>query len=88
MKKLVKVVEVDGEGLDKLIGEKVTLLCSNYFYTGVLIGVNADDVMLEDPSIVYETGDWSGSDYSDVQKLPSKELYVRISHIESYGVLK
>ena len=38
MKKIVD--DVDGEGLEKFLGEKVLLMCSNYFYTGKLIGVN------------------------------------------------
>ena len=56
MKKLVE--QVDGEGLEGLLGEEVLLLCANYFYTGKLTGVNKTCVLLTDPSIVYETGDW------------------------------
>ena len=48
MKKIV--TEVSGEGLDKLLGEVITV-------TGTLVGVNSDCVLLENPSIVvYETG--------------------------------
>ena len=54
-----KLVEVSDEGLEGLIGERVTLLCVNYFYTGDLVGVNDTCVLLENPAIVYETGDWS-----------------------------
>lgn len=32
MRKLVE--EIAGEGLDKLLGERVTLFCLNYIYTG------------------------------------------------------
>ena len=88
MKKQVEIVEVEGEGLEMLLGERVTLLCMNYFYTGKLTGVNTDDVQLEDPSIVYETGKWSDSNYADAQSLPCKHLYVRTNSIEAYGVLK
>ena len=42
MKKLVNVTEVEGEGLTKLMGERVTLFCMNYIYTGKLVGVNED----------------------------------------------
>ena len=38
MKKIVQ--EVEGEGLVKLLGERVTLFCANYIYTGKLEGVN------------------------------------------------
>ena len=46
MKKLVE--EVNGEGLEKLIGERVTLFCCRYIYTGKLIGVNDTCVLLDD----------------------------------------
>ena len=86
MKKLIEVDE--GEGLESLLGETVTLLCANYFYTGKLIGVNQDDVLLEDAKIVYETGDWGTKDWKDAQALPTKKFYVRTAFIESFGVLK
>lgn len=37
MKKLVE--EVSGEGLEKLLGERVLIMCANYFYTGKLVAV-------------------------------------------------
>ena len=86
MKKLIEIDET--EGLQKLMGENVTLMCSSYFYTGKLVGVNDTCVLLKDPSIVYETGAWDKKDWADAQKLPSSELYVQTSHIESFGVLK
>lgn len=85
MKKLVE--EVSGEGLEKLLGERVMLMCANYFYTGKLIGVNSDCVLLQDPGIVYETGEWSGP-VKDEQKLHVKEWYVARSFIESFGRAK
>lgn len=88
MKKLVSVQEVEGEGLEALLGEKVTLFCMNYFYTGKLIGVNKTCVLLEDPAIVYSTGDFSKKSYDDCQPLHVKIFYVQISAIESFGVLK
>ena len=86
MKKLVEIDE--GEGLESLLGQNVTLLCANYFYTGTLTGVNASDVILSNPKIVYETGDWSKLEWADAQALPALILYVRTAAIESYGVLK
>ena len=86
MKKLIEIDET--EGFQKLMGEKVTLMCNAYFYTGKLIGVNTDCVLLQDPAIIYETGEWSSKDWSDAQKLPTDALYVQIGHIESFGVLK
>lgn len=88
MKKLVTTTEVEGAGLFSLMGARVLLMCSNYFYTGKLTGVNEDFVELEDPAIVYETGEWSAKAFKDEQKLPVKQFYVRIPAIESFGVAK
>ena len=82
-----KIVEVSDEGLEGLMGETVTLFCMNYFYTGKLIGVNDTCVKLQDPEIVYDTGEWSSKNWSDAQKLPN-DLYVQVSSIESFGVMK
>jgi len=85
MKKLVEVAEVEGEGLVKLLGENVMLFCLNYIYSGKLIGVNKDDVLLDQASIVYETGDLCANDFKDAQKLPNS-WYVKTVCIESYGL--
>lgn len=83
MKRVIS--EVSGKfGLDSLLGEKVLLLCGNYFYLGTLIGVNKTFVELQDASIVYETGEWSAASYKDAQKLPPYPLHVRIQWIEAY----
>ncbi len=88
MKKLVKVEEVEGEGLMALMGQRITLMCMNYFYTGELVGVNETCVMLKNPSVVYETGAYTEPEWADAQKLPSDEYYVMINSIESFGVIK
>ena len=85
MKKIIE--EVDCEGLEKLLGERITLFCARYIYTGKLKGVNERDVLLTDAGIVYETGSFDNKDWSDMQKLPH-DWYVTIASIESYGVLK
>jgi hypothetical protein len=87
MKKIVNVMEVEGEGLTALMGERVTLFCLNYIYTGLLAGVNDSCVLLKDAAIVYETGPLTTADWKDAQKLPS-DWYVNISAIESFGRLK
>ena len=87
MKKVTNVINVDGEGLVGLLGERVTLFCANYFYTGELSGVNTDTVLLIHPSIVYETGPFSEKTWKDAQALPGP-LYVRIASIEAYGIVK
>ena len=85
MKKLVE--EVNGEGLEELLGERITVFCMNYFYTGKLIGVNDTCILLTDAGIVYETGPLKDNSWSDMQELPN-DWYVQISAIESFGVLK
>lgn len=88
MKVLKEVVDVSGEGLESLLGKKITLFCMNYIYTGKLIGVNLTCVKLEDPAIVYSTGDFKDKDYSDSQPLHVKIFYIQTNSIESFGVLK
>lgn len=85
MKKIVTVQEVEGEGLLKLLDQRVILFCLNYIYTGKLTGVNNSCVLLEDPAIVYETGSFSDKKFKDAQKL-SFPVYVNISSIESFGL--
>ena len=83
MKKVVTVTEVSGEGLEGFLGEKVILLCANYFYAGTLSGVNATFVKLDAAKLVYETGPWSDKSWKDAQDLGDAH-YVMISAIESF----
>jgi hypothetical protein len=85
MKKIVN--EVQGEGLEKLLGERVTLFCMNYIYTGTLTGVNETCVLLTGAAIVYETGAFTEKNWKDAQALPH-DWYVSIASIESFGKLK
>lgn len=85
MKVLMEIKEC---GLESLMGKKVILFCANYFYTGKLVGVNKSFVKLENPAIVYETGPFTDSKYKDEQSLCTKEHYVRIPAIESFGEAK
>lgn len=82
MRKIVD--EVDGEGLEKFLGEKVLLMCANYFYTGKLIGVNESCVLLENAAIVYETGAFTEPAYKDAQVI-APLWYVQTAAIESFG---
>jgi hypothetical protein len=84
----VLVETKDKEGLEALLGQRVLLMCAGYFYEGKLVGVNKTCVKLEDPAIVYSTGAWSDTNYSDIQKLHAKEWYVRKNLIESFGISK
>jgi hypothetical protein len=86
MKKIVE--EITGEGLEKLLGEIVTLYCCRYIYCGKLVGVSETDVLLENPGIVYETGPHDEKDWKNFEPLPNNEWFVKIASIESYGVFK
>jgi hypothetical protein len=85
MKKLIE--EVDGEGYMAFVGKRITLFCDTYIYTGKLVGVSDQFVKLADPAVVYETGAFTDPTWKDAQALPH-ELYVNISHVESFGELK
>jgi hypothetical protein len=87
MKKFVQTVEVEGEGLLALMGERVTLFCERYIYTGKLTGVNDTCVLLEDAYIVYDTGSFDNPKWAQAEKLP-KDWYVSRGKIESFGLLK
>ena len=84
MKKVIEVQEVEGDGLVGLLGKQVMLFCLNYIYTGKLSGVNETCVLLENPSIVYETGAFSDVKFKDAQAIPNS-IYVQVSAIESFG---
>ena len=83
----VMVKEVENEGLEALMGQRVTLFCGVYIYTGNLVGVNQTCVKLEDAGIVYEPGPFSDKKWKDCQPLPH-DWYVATQSIESFGVLK
>jgi len=82
-----KLVEESGEGLVKLMGERVTLFGLNYIYTGKLVGVNDTCVLLEDAAIVYETGGFTDAKWKDAQALP-QPVYVMLSAVESFTVIR
>lgn len=88
MKKIVEVETVEGEGLEKFLGEPITIFAANYIYTGRLSGVNETCVLLTDAAIVYETGAFNEKGWKDAQKLPGGSWYVQLSAIESFGAVK
>jgi hypothetical protein len=87
MKKLVKVEEVEGEGLIGLLGKRVTLFCANYIYRGILAGVNETCVKLDEAQVVYETGPFTTKEWADVQPLGGS-WYVERGAVESFGLTK
>lgn len=85
MKVLVK--KKNGEGLEALMGQWITLFCMNYIYTGKLVSVNVTCVKLSNPAIVYETGAFADKAWKDAQALPN-DLYISTAAIEAFGVVK
>lgn len=75
------------EGLIKLLGQRVTLFCLNYIYTGTLISVNETCVLLSNAAIVYETGGFMDTKWKDAQPLPH-DWYIQLSAVESFGVIR
>lgn len=80
---IANVVEVEGKGLEELLGQKVLLMCMNFNYAGTLVGVNEKSVLLDDASVVFETGAYTDSKWKDAQKI-NKPLYVMIDKIEAF----
>lgn len=87
MKVLETIREEAQEGFLALMGQTITLFCMNYIYTGKLVGVNDTQIKLESAKIVYETGPLNTKDWKDAQALPHP-IYVRVSAVETYMVLK
>jgi hypothetical protein len=85
MKVLVK--EVEKEGLEAFLGKTITLFCGVYIYTGKVVSINEISIKLEDAKIVYETGELTAKNWTDVQPLPG-DWYVTIQSVESFGFLK
>jgi hypothetical protein len=81
------VTEVENEGLEALMGQRVTLFCGVYIYTGKLVGVNHSASSWKMLAIVYETGPFNDKKWKDCQPLPN-DWYVATQSIESFGVLK
>ena len=46
----ILIEQSNKEGLEALLGKRVLLMCANYFYSGVLIGVNKACVKLRRPT--------------------------------------
>lgn len=88
MQKIVNVTEVEGEGLLGMLGEHVLIYAMSYIYAGKLTGVNTECILLEDAKIVYETGAFDKSGYTDAQALPKNKIYIMKRNIEAFGAGK
>ena len=82
MREIVSVAnktEVSG-----LFGKRVLVFCASYIYTGTLVAANDSHWALQDPEIVYETGEFSSKQFKTAEKLPFIH-FIRTSSIESFG---
>ncbi len=77
----------EGEGFEVLLGERITVFCAIYIYTGDLVSVNDTCIKLENPAIVYETGSFDEKAWKDAQK-PPNTLYIQTAMVEAFGVVK
>lgn len=82
-----RIVEADDGGFEAMLGEKVSLFCGIYIYTGKLVGVNGDHLELDDAKLVYETGELADGDWIDAQPLISPWRVMK-QGIESWGPAK
>lgn len=72
------------EGLARLTGEYVWLWCVNYVYAGTILDVSSTDVLLDNPTIVLESGDFKDETFKEFENVPFN-VHVRTSAIESYS---
>lgn len=84
MKKIVTVTEVEGEGLEAFLGKRIFIVCTSYFYTGNLTGINTSCVLLEDARFVLESGSFEKKGLDNAEKIPGGKLYVQKSAIECF----
>lgn len=88
MKKIVSVTEVDGEGLEGLLGERITMYClDGFIYTGKLEGVNSTFIKLVDAAQVFETGPFSDKKWKDAQPFPNP-VYIPSNAFGPFTILK
>ena len=83
-----EVIEVTNEGPVELLDKKVIVFCSTYFYTGKLIGINDKYIKLENPAIVYETGNFKDAKWKDEQPLGVPFLLLFMTSFEGMALSK
>jgi hypothetical protein len=82
-----RLVEIDEGGFEAVFGERIWIWCTIYIYTGRLTAINDDHIELEEPLLIYETGDLAAGDWEDAQSLPSPWRIMKAA-IESWGPAK
>ena len=84
----MSVTEVEGEGFEALLGERLTMWClDGFIYTGTLEGVNNTFIKLVDAAQVFETGPFNDKKWKDAQPLPNA-LYIPANAYGPFTILK
>jgi hypothetical protein len=81
-----RLVEISEGTMESLLGENIQVWCLNYIYSGELVGVNKEDIVLRNAHVVYETGPLTDKQFKNAQPLPVEEWYIKTAVIESYGL--
>jgi len=77
----------DINDLEALVGKEIYVCCTSYAYGGKLAAIKGNLLVIEEPSIVYETGSWKDKEWRDAQRLPTSRVHVNLRQIESvFGV--
>ena len=76
-------------GFDDLLGQEIQVYTINYYvYTGVLIGVHATSIQLENPTMARaDETSFNARTAGKPMSLPAPTWYVQMSAIESFGLV-
>jgi hypothetical protein len=72
--------------IEDLIGRYVAVWCGVYIYSGKLVSVDSEWIVLENAGVVYTTGPLLGASFTDFQPLPGEYWLVRSDAVESAGL--
>lgn len=75
------------DGLIKLLGQYITVYCESFIYAGTLAGFDDTCLLLQNASIVYDTGAHEKKEFEVEEKLPG-DWYIMNNKVESFGVFK
>jgi hypothetical protein len=70
------------------VGQEVVVFCANYIYGGKIVNVTSQELVLDDPYIIYETGDFAAAQWKNFQRLPTKQARIERTAIESHFALQ
>ena len=68
------------------VGQPLTVWGRNYIYTGTVVEVGEDYVILDPAAVVYETGDFQNTVWQDAHALPVPQI-VFFAQVESMGAM-